>query len=290
MSIVVTGAAGHLGRRVVEHLLETVEPSALVLVTRRPDALADLAARGVDVREGDFDAPATLAAAFAGGERLLLISTDALGRRVEQHRAAVDAAVAAGVRSIAYTSMINPSHSNPAAVASEHRETEEAIRASGLEWTFLRNAIYAEMAVGSTEAVLAGGRLVSNAGDGRNGYVAREDCAAAAAAVLTTDGHAGKAYDITGPEALSATDVAALLSELAGRVVEPVLLDDDAWVAAMVEHAGMPEAFARLYATFGRAMRDGYAAPVSTAVQDLTGRPPRPAREVLEAALSPVAR
>jgi NAD(P)H dehydrogenase (quinone) len=290
VSIVVTGASGHLGRSVVDHLLEKVEPSALVLVTRRPEALAHLAARGAEVRAGDFDEPASLAAAFAGGERLLLISTDAVGRRVEQHRAAVAAAVEAGVRSIAYTGMINPSDSNPCVVAPEHRETEEAIRASGLEWTFLRNAIYAEMLLPGAEAALAGGRLIGNSGDGRNGYVAREDCAAVAAAVLTSDGHSGRAYDITGPEALSVADVAALLSQLANREVEPLLLDDDAWVATMVEHAGMSEEGARAYATFGRAMRDGYAAPVSTAVQDLTGRPPRPVREVLEAALSPALR
>jgi NAD(P)H dehydrogenase (quinone) len=199
-----------------------------------------------------------------------------------QHRAAIDAAVTAGVHWAAYTGGINPSDSNPGAAAREHRATEEALRDSGLAWTFLRNSIYAEALVGSAGPALASGSLVTNAGDGRTAYVSRADCATAAAAVLTSDGHDGKEYDITGPETLGERDVAALYAELGGGPVEPVFLDDDAWVAAMVEHAGLPEPVARTYATFGAAARRGYAAVVSTAVQDLTGRPPRTVREVLE--------
>src|SRR5919109_3013229 len=119
MIIVITGASGRLGRLTAEAVLETIEPSDLVLVTRTPEGLADLAARGADVRAGDFDRPETLPAAFAGGERLLLISTDRAGDRVPQQQAAIDAAAAAGVPSIAYTSIVNPSDSNPAAVAAE---------------------------------------------------------------------------------------------------------------------------------------------------------------------------
>jgi NAD(P)H dehydrogenase (quinone) len=285
MAIVITGASGQLGRLTTAAALERVAPSDLILVTRRPEALADLAARGATVRRGDFDDPASLPAAFAGGERMLLVSTDALGRRIEQHRAAIDAAVAAGIRSIAYTSTVNPSDSNPQAVAREHRATEELIRASGLGWTFLRNGIYADLQVHDAAAAIASGMLLTNAGDGRNAYVAREDCAAAAAAVLTTGDHDGKEYDITGPEALGAEDLAALYGELGGRPVEVVQLDDDAWVAAMVEHAGMPEPIAQTYATFGIAMRRGYSAVVSTSLQDLTGRTPTTVRAVLEAAL-----
>jgi NAD(P)H dehydrogenase (quinone) len=285
MRIVITGASGQLGRLTTSAALERVAPSDLILVTRRPDELADLAARGATVRPGDFDDPGSLPAAFAGGERLLLISTDALGRRIEQHRAAIDAAVDAGVRSIAYTSMVNPSHSNPTAVAPEHRGTEELIRSSGLDWTFLRNAIYADLQVHDAAAAIASGSLLTNAGYGRSAYVAREDCAAAAAAVLTSAGHDRKAYDITGPEALSVDDLAALFAELGGRPVEPVRLDDAAWVAAMVEHAGMPEPVARTYSTFGIATRRGYSAAVSSSLHDLTGREPQPLRAVLEAAL-----
>jgi NAD(P)H dehydrogenase (quinone) len=286
MRIVITGASGHLGRLVTEAVLETVAPSDVILVTRRPDALGDLAGRGAEVRRGDFDEPASLPGAFAGGDRMLLISTDAIGSRVGQHRAAIDAAAQAGVRSVAYTGGINPSDSNPASVMFEHRATEEHLRASGMAWTFLRDNIYADVLAPAAAAAIGSGRLVTNEGDGRTGYVAREDCAAVAAAVLTSDGHDGKAYDVTGPEALGPRELAALYAELSGKPVEPVFLDDAAWVAAMVEHAGMPEPVAQAYSTFGIAARRGYWAPVSTVVRDVAGREPKPVRDVLAQALA----
>jgi len=283
MTIAITGASGQLGRLTAEALLEKIAPSDLVLVTRDPDAIADLAARGADVRRGDFDDPASLAGAFDGVERLLLISASFFHVRVTQHRAAIDAAAAAGVRSVAYTGGANPSHSNPAVAMQDHRETEEALLASGLEWTFLRNGIYADSLLNGADAVIATGRLVTNAAEGRTAYVARADCAAAAAAVLTGEGHERKAYDITSRDALSPADVAALLSELSGRPVQPAYLSDEEWIATMVEHAGMPEALARDIATFGIAARWGYMGAVSTAVRDLTGREPVGVRAVLEA-------
>jgi NAD(P)H dehydrogenase (quinone) len=275
MSIVITGASGKLGRRVAEYVLE--RESDVVLVTRTPEKLAGL---GGQVRYGDFGDPASLEAAFAGGERLLLISTDVVGARVQGHLNAIAAAKAAGVRHVAYTSIVNPSFNNPAGVVPDHNATEEAIRAAGLQWTFLRNGIYAEIMAAGAQAAIDSGKLITNAGDGRNAYVLQDDCAAAAAAVLTTPGHEGRAYDITGPEALSVEDVAAIFAEAGGTAVEPVKLDDDAWISTMVGF-GMPEAGARLYATFGRSTRLGYAAAISGAVEELTGRAPRAAREVV---------
>lgn len=286
MSIVITGASGQFGRAAAEAVLD--KTSDVVLVTRTPDAVADLAERGAVVRRGDFDDPSTLPAAFAGGERLLLISTHRAGDRVPQQQAAIDAAAAAGVRSITYTSILNPSDSNPAAVAAEHRATEEHIRARGLGWTFLRNSIYADLLPLSAAAALASGKLITNDGDGRTSYVAREDLARAAAAVLTSDGHDGKSYDLTGPEALGAADLAALFAEVGGRPVEPVFLDDEAWIAAMVEHAGMPEPGARLYSTFGIAARQGYFAVVSPTLEHLIGRRPKTVRELLREQLAGV--
>jgi NAD(P)H dehydrogenase (quinone) len=283
MTIAITGASGQLGRLTAEALLEKTAPSDVVLVTRSPDAVADLAERGADVRTGDFDDPASLAKAFAGVERLLLISASVIGARVHQHKAAIDAAVAAGVRSVAYTGIGNPSHSNPGAAARDHRETEEALLASGLAWTFLRNGIYAESLLNGAGAVVASGQLITNAGEGRTAYVARADCAAAAAAVLTTDGHDGKAYDITSADALNAADVAALFTELSGQTVEPVYLTDEEWIATMVEHAGMPEPLAQAIATFGIAARRGYLGAVSTTVEQLTGRGPVSVRAIVEA-------
>src|SRR3954468_14311331 len=161
MSLVITGASGQLGRAVTAELLQSVDPTELVLVTRDPSKLH---VPGAQARRGDWNKPETLEAAFAGGERLLLISGDKIGERVPGHKAAVDAAVAAGVRSIAYTSIVNPSDSNPIVVAAEHRATEEHIRASGLGWTFLRNNIYADLQVGAMHAALGSGRHVSNGG------------------------------------------------------------------------------------------------------------------------------
>jgi NAD(P)H dehydrogenase (quinone) len=147
----------------------------------------------------------------------------------------------------------------------------------------LRNSIYTEVLLAGAGAALATGRHVTNEGDGRVSYVARADCAAVAAAVLTTDGHDGMEYDITGPESLGVQDVAALYAELGGRPVEVVLVDDEAYAAGLVEHAGMPEPVARVYTTFGTGTRRGYSAALSTAVADLTGRAPTRARDVLAA-------
>jgi NAD(P)H dehydrogenase (quinone) len=283
MTIAITGASGQLGRLTAEALFERTAPSDVVLVTRTPDAIANFAERGADVRHGDFDDAASLAPAFAGVERLLLISGSDLGVRAAGHKAAIQAAAAAGVRSVAYTSIGNPSHSNPGAAAQDHRETEEALLASGLGWTFLRNGIYAEMLLPGAPAALATGKLLYNDGDGRTAYVSRADCAAAAAAVLAGEGHDRKAYDITSSDAPTRTEVAALYAELGGKPVEPVAVEDEAWIAAMVEHAGMPEPVARAYATFGIAARQGYLGAVSTTLRDLIGREPVAVREVLEA-------
>jgi NAD(P)H dehydrogenase (quinone) len=286
MRIVITGASGHLGRRVIEELLERgVDPSELILVTRRPDALAEYAARGADVRAGDFTDPSSLPAAFAGGARMLLISTDAIGARVQPQRDAIDAAAAAGVRFVAYTSMVNPEpDTNPAAAAPDHRATEDKLRASGLEWTFLRNSIYADLEADNQAAAVATGQLVTNGGDGQVAYVARDDCAAAAAAVLATDGHAGKAYEITGPERLDADARGALFAELGGAPVEVVHVDDAAYAAGLAQATGMPVAVAKLYATFGTATRVGALDALSADFEALTGRAPRSLRAVLTAA------
>jgi NAD(P)H dehydrogenase (quinone) len=283
MSLLITGASGTLGRLVTDAVLARVDPGGVVLVTRDPSKLEGAAA---EVRRGDFSDPGTLPDAFAGAEKVLLISTDVIGQRVPGHKAAIDAAVAAGARWIAYTSGINPSDSNPIAVMTEHRATEEHLRASGADWTLLRNSIYTEVLVPGGHAALASGAHVTNEGDGRVSYVSRADCAAAAAAVLTSDGHDGKIYDITGPAGLSATDVAALYAELGGKPVDVVQVDDEAYVTGMGEHAGMPASVARVYATFGIGARQGYSGCVSDTVEALTGSAQRPARDVLAPLLS----
>jgi len=280
MSIVISGASGQLGRQVTELLLDRVDPSELVLVTRSPDKLEDVGKRGVQIRTGDFEDPAGLAAAFRGGERLLLISTDA-EPKLPQHRNAIEAAKAAGVKFVAYTSFVNPTEHNPAAVAADHRETERMLRESGLAWAFLRNSMYAEMEVPNARAALASGSLIHNAGDGRIAFVSRGDCAAVAAAVVAGGDHDGRIYDVTGPEALGAGELASLYSELGGREVSPVAVDDPSLVDGLVR-SGLPTEIGELLASFGASARGGYLDTVSSAVQDLTGRAPRTLREILE--------
>jgi NAD(P)H dehydrogenase (quinone) len=264
LSIALTGASGHLGRSVAARL----EAADVVLLTRTPEALEGKA------RRADFDDPDSLAAAFEGVDRLLLISAHDLERRTAQHLAAIEAAKAAGVRHVVYTSVPNPTEDNPAAVVPSHRATEEALRASGMAWTMLRNNIYAEFQAPVVAQARAAGALYTSIGDGRIAFVSREDCAAAAAAVLTQDGHEGQAYDITGPEAVGAADLAAL----AGAEVVPI--DDDAVIAGMIA-AGVPEPSARVLTSIHRAGREGFLGTVSGAVRDLTGTEPRSLREVL---------
>ncbi|MEV5413624.1 SDR family oxidoreductase [Thermopolyspora sp. NPDC052614] len=280
MTVAITGASGALGRSTAEHLLRLADPREVVLTTRNPDALADFAARGADVRRVDFAEPGTLDTAFAGVDRLLIISTDAVGTRLDQHRAAIAGAAAAGVRHVVYTSVPEPVPDNPALVVADHAGTEQALRESGLKWTMLRNNLYAHMQLRVIEQAIASGRLVSNGGDGGVAYVTREDCAAAAAAVLVQDGHEDRAYDVTGPEALTAADLAKLAGEVGGRQVEPVIVDDDA-MAAGLRAAGVPQGGAELLVSFGKATRLGFFSHVSSTVPDLTGRPATPLADLL---------
>lgn len=285
MSLVVTGASGHLGRRTAELLLDQVDPGTVVLVSRHPEKLADLAARGAETRHGDFDDPASLDAAFAGGERLLIISTDAIGQRVPQHANAIDAAKRAGIRAVAYTSLPNPSAENPAAVSADHRETEALLTTSGLEWTLLRNALYSEYRIPEAQAALASGTLHHNQGEGRSAYVSREDCAAVAAAWLAGGSeHAGRTYDVTGPELLGADDLARIYASAGGAPVTAANVDDEAFITGM-QGAGLPPEVARLLASFGAAIRDGHLDQAPDTVRELTGRPPRAVADVLAGAL-----
>jgi NAD(P)H dehydrogenase (quinone) len=281
MKILVTGASGQLGRMVATQLLERVPADDLILVTRRPHALAELAERGVDVRYGDFDEPESLPAAFAGAERLLLISTNNIGGRMSQHRAALVAAVEAGVSRVVYTSLTNPVPGHPTGdVAEEHRETEELLFGSGLAWTILRYGAYADLQVPLGAMAVGYGKLVTNAGEGRIAPIARHDCAAAAVAVLTSDGHDGQIYDVTGPEALTQSDIAALVSEVSGQPVE-VMPIGDRRLAWALSRLGAPKNVAQAIVNLGVATRENYFDVVDPAFESLTGQQPRSLRDVL---------
>lgn len=279
MTIALTGAAGHLGRLVAEQLFERTDPSDVVLITRRPEAVADLTARGATVRAADFTQPDTLAAAFAGVDRLLIISADDVGTRLPGQLAAVEAARTAGVGHVFYTSITDPVADNPAGVVPDHQATEEALAASGVRWTSLRNNVYAEFQVPTLQQAAESGQLVTNAGSGLTSYVTRVDCAAAAAAALVHPDPA-QVYDVSGPASLSTQNLADLAAGLRGSPVEIVDVTDEAYTAGLVG-AGVPEPVAALLASFGTATREGYLDKATSAVEDLTGQAPTPLAALL---------
>jgi NAD(P)H dehydrogenase (quinone) len=293
MSIVITGASGHFGRRAAELLLEKLPAGDLILVTRKPESLADFSARGAQVRRGDFDDPASLGAAFAGAERMLLISTDQVGGgRLRQHRNAIDAALASGIRHVAYTSFIGVGPDNPAISNREHTVTEEMLRNSGLTWTFLRDSQYAEaMAEFVAPGALMTGQWISATCEGRIALVAREDCVASAVAVMAGCGHGNRIYNITGPELLTYRDCAELAVELGGRPIDYRLVSDEEKLA-FFDAIGVPRQFgpdmsrspipwpSEEMVSFERAIRAGFFAIVSDDVERLTGRRPKSLRQV----------
>jgi len=284
MKLIITGGSGQLARRAAELALATLAPQDLILTTRTPAALRSFAERGVLVRQADFAAPETLRAAFAGGERLLLVSATDLGQRTAQHQAAIDAAKAAGIRHVVYTSGLRPEPPNPAVVAPSHYATEQALARSGMAWTILRNSLYADYQIPEADRAIAAGALVHNRGGGKVAYVAREDCAAVAAAVLVGAGHAGGCYDVTGPQAYAAADLAALYGELGGRMVSERAISDAELIAGIVGTADGDNHLrygAELVASFGRSIREGYMSACTDQVVRLTGRPARSLRQVL---------
>jgi NAD(P)H dehydrogenase (quinone) len=272
--ITVTAATGHLGRLVVEHLLDRGVPAAeIVAAVRNPAKAADLAARGVQVREADYSRPETLGAALAGTDKLLLISSSEVGRRVAQHQNVIDAAVAAGVGLIAYTSILQVETSD-APLVPEHKATEELIRASGLPFVFLRNGWYLENYTENLAPALAQGAFAGSAGDGKISAATRSDFAAAAAAVLTGDDHAGKAYELGG-DAFTMSELAAEVAAQTGKPIGYQDLPAEQYTQILVG-AGLPEAFAQVLAGSDVAITRGELFTTSTDLPDLIGRPTTP--------------
>jgi NAD(P)H dehydrogenase (quinone) len=267
----------------------------VIALSRSTQKLADLAARGAEIRQADFDDPAGLKAAMAGGEKMLLISTVRVGSRVEQHTAAVEAAKAQGVKHVVYTSLLGVrTPGNPSVEGYDHIATERMIEQSGLAWTFLRNSLYAE-AVATAMAIpaLQARHKPENAGDGRVPIVSRDDCVATAVGVLTQEGHANTAVDVTGPELWTLPDAMALVSQMAGK---PIAIErvDDAGMFAYFDSLGVPRKASDVLpdgpipwasegmVTFGQSIREGFMDVESNDVERITGRPPRTLRSVLE--------
>lgn len=275
-SILVSGASGNLGRGVVEALLERGHGGRLVAVSRKPENLADLSARGVEVRRADFDDEGSLATAFQGVSRALVISTDALdkpGHRGAQHARAFQALARAGAQHIVYTSIVNPQGSR-ILISKDHADSEASLAAVGVPHTVLRDNLYSQLLLDSLKRALGSGKLVDARDAGKVAYVTREDVAAVAAAVLLEPPPGNQILDVTGPAALSSVEIAALASEISGRplVHQPVPLA--ALVDGMVQH-GLPRPLAEVFASFDSGIAAGELAVVSDSVARFTGKQPQ---------------
>ncbi|POX62124.1 NAD(P)-dependent oxidoreductase [Streptomyces sp. Ru62] len=282
MSIVVTGATGHLGRHVVEQLLEKVPAEQITAVVRDEAKAADLAARGVRLAVADYNVPETFDGLFAAGDKVLLISGNEFDKgRVGQHTVVIEAAKAAGVALLAYTSAPG---TLTAALADDHRATERVLLASGLPYSLLRNGWYHENYTENLAPVLEHGAVVAAAGDGRVSSAARADYAAAAVAVLTGEGHENTTYELGGDEAWSFAEYAAELSRQTGReiVYNPVPVEA---LTGILTGAGVPAPVAGILAGVDASIEKGELVVSSGDLSRLIGRPTTPLAEAVTAAL-----
>lgn len=282
MSIVVTGATGNLGRHVVEQLLEKVPADQVTAVVRTPEKAADLAERGVKLAVADYSAPETFAGLFAAGDKVLLISGSEVGNdRVGQHKAVIDAAKAAGVALLAYTSAPG---SLTAALADDHRGTEKALLESGLPYTLLRNGWYHENYTENLAPVLEHSAVTHAAGAGRVSSASRADYAAAAVAVLTGEGHENQTYELGGDVAWSFAEYAAELSRQTGKAIaeNPVSVEVFTGILA---GAGLPEPVAAIIAGVDASVERGELVVDSGDLSRLAGRPTTPISEAIAAGL-----
>ncbi|HEY8979802.1 MAG TPA: SDR family oxidoreductase [Streptomyces sp.] len=282
MSIVVTGATGHLGRHVVEQLLEKVPAEQITAVVRDEAKAADLAERGVKLAVADYSAPATFDGVFAAGDKVLLISSSEVGNdRPGQHQVVIDAAKAAGVALLAYTSAPGPLK---AALADDHKATEKALLASGLPYTLLRNSWYHENYTENLGPVLEHNAVVAAAGEGRVSSASRADYAAAAVAVLTGEGHENQTYELGGDVAWSFAEYAAELSAQTGKEIVYNNVPTEVLVG-ILSGAGLPEPVAQVFAGVDESIAKGELEVSSGDLSRLIGRPTTPIAEAVSVAL-----
>ena len=281
MTIAITGATGQLGQLVIEALKKTIASDEIVALARSPHKASGL---GVAVRAADYDDPGSLRVALAGVDTLLLISSNEVGRRVPQHRNAIEAAKAAGVRGIVYTSVLHADVS-PLGLAEEHRQTEALLAASGLQITLLRNGWYTENYTGSIGAALANGAFVGSAGDGRISSAARADYAEAAAVVLAEPAHAGKTFELAGDDAYTLADLAAEISRQSGKTIAYRDLPEGQYSAILLE-IGLPQAVAEMIASSDISASRGALAAQEKDLSRLIGRATTPMKATVADALA----
>ncbi|MER5602798.1 SDR family oxidoreductase [Streptomyces sp. NPDC002265] len=282
--IIVTGATGKLGRRIVERLLARVPADRVGVSVRDPHKAKDLADRGVRVRQGSFDDPASLVHAFEGAEQLLLVSLDRTGEEcVTGHRTAIDAAVKAGVGRILYTSQMGAAHDSRFQACRDHAQTEDLLRATGLPWTALRNGFYASSALQFLEPARHTGEIALPA-DGPVTWTGHDDLAEATAAILADEGRfEGPTPPLTGPAALDFGTVAEVASRVTGRPFTRTVLPDDAFHEQALAH-GAPAPIADLLLSIFAAARNGEFSAVDATLAELIGREPATFRSQLERA------
>lgn len=280
MTIAVTGSTGQLGRLVIADLLKKLPADQIIALARNPAKAGDL---GVTVRAADYADPATLEAALQGVDTLLLISSSEVGQRAMQHQNVINAAKAAGVGRIVYTSLLH-ADTSPLSLAAEHVETEAALKASGVPYTILRNGWYTENYTGSVPAGVAHGALVGSAGEGRVSAATRADFAAAAVAAVTTDGHDGKTYELAGDNAFTLADLAAEVSAQTGRDIPYTNLPEGDY-AAILTGVGLPADLSAAIAGWDVGASEGALFSDSKDLSRLIGRPTTPLRDAVAAAL-----
>lgn len=286
--IAITGANGQLGRLVIKSLQRLAPATRIIAAVRSPEKAQDLKSSTVEIRHADYDKPETLRSAFTGIDKLLLISaSDLSGVRLAQHKAAIDAAKAAGVKLIAYTGIL---HTDTSALilTEEHRATEAYLKASGIPYVLLRNGWYTENETAALAAVLAHNAFIGSSGDGRISYAARADYAEAAARVLLADDQAGRIYELAGDEGVTLAELAAETSRLAGKPIAYVNLPQADYAGALLS-AGLPAPLANMLADSSAKAADGGLYDNSRTLSRLIGRPTTPVSETLAAALKALA-
>ncbi len=284
--ILVTGATGGLGKAVVENLLKTVAPGDLAVLVRDPAKAADLQAQGVTIKQGDYNDHASLVAAFQGVDKLFLVSGNDIPNRVPQHTNAVNAAKEAGVQHVVYTSFQRKTEDGSSAawpIAEAHLATEKLLKASGLTYTILKNALYLDVLPLFMGPVLETSTIYLPAGEGRVPYASRADMGAAGAAVLTGSGHENQSYEISNDTSYSFHDIARILSDLSGKTIQYVSPDTEAFKAALTA-AGVPAEAIQMTAGFCVAMAQGEFDFPATDLAKLLGRQPETAAQFLKAA------
>jgi len=278
MKILVTGATGHLGSLVVEELLKLVPAEQVAVSVRDPKKAEHLAAHRVDVRVANFNDYDSVVKAFSGIDRLLIISTDDLANRISQHTAAVNAAKAANVGFIAYTSAPNAANSQ-LLLAESHRKTEEAILDTGIPYAFLRNNWYLENELGTFQTVLNGGPWVIASGQGKIGWATRRDYAKAAARVLAGQGRDNSTYELGG-KLLTQEELSAIFASVTGKAVQVQYVDQETY-SNILKQAGLPDQVANFLATVQTQIGKGALEVASNDLEQLLGHPPTPLEDAI---------